>query len=32
MKEELLSVESLTMKFGGLTAIDNLKFSSKLKK
>jgi len=32
MKEELLSVESLTMKFGGLTAIDNLNFSAKKNK
>ena len=25
----LLSVENLTMKFGGLTAIDNLSFDAK---
>jgi branched-chain amino acid transport system ATP-binding protein len=29
MSEKLLSVENLTMKFGGLTAIDNLTFSAK---
>ena len=28
MNENLLKVESLTMKFGGLTAIDNLSFSA----
>ena len=29
MSEKLLSVDNLTMKFGGLTAIDNLTFSAK---
>jgi branched-chain amino acid transport system ATP-binding protein len=28
MKKSLLTVENLTMKFGGLTAIDNLSFSA----
>ena len=29
MNNKLLSVENLTMKFGGLIAIDNLSFSAK---
>ena len=28
MNKSLLTVENLTMKFGGLTAIDNLSFSA----
>ena len=31
MSNKLLSVENLTMKFGGLIAIDNLSFSAQRK-